>query len=108
MCSRLNAELETVPGADDVQPGLVERKALAFAALLDHFRDARNDFALANGTTLMRAAIVIGVDLAPSAEDSDRRVANVNNEASALLQFASGAGVDSGWGFLHLYRVFSY
>src|SRR5580658_9018364 len=77
MHSGLDVVFESVPRADDVEARLVESEATAFAARLDHFGDARNDFALADGPALMRAGIFPGIELAIDAENSDRFVANV-------------------------------
>jgi len=100
MDAGLDIVLKTVPGADDMRAGFVERESVALAAIIDHFGNTRNNLPLANRSALVRALVEIRVKLAIDAEDSDRRLADVNHQASAFRHLFAGPYVNPlrcGW-----------
>src|SRR5208282_573371 len=84
---------EAVPWANDVQPRFVERKTAAFSSFVDHFRNARDDLPLADGSALMRTGVQIRVQFPFHAEDADRGVAYVDYQTAAFRHTLAGADI---------------
>ena len=100
MYACLDIVFETVPGADDMGARFVECKSVALAAAIDHFRNTRNELALANRAALVRAPVEIGIELAIDAENADRCVADVDDQAPAFRHLFTGSNVNPlrcGW-----------
>ncbi len=84
MHARLDVVFKAVPRADDVQIRFIESESVAFAALVNHFVHARNNFSLADGSALVRALIEIGVEIPTDAENSDGRLTDVHDQPAAF------------------------
>src|ERR1700722_7380885 len=91
MYARLDVVFEPVPRAHDMKIRIVEREAAAFAARLDHFIDARNDFSLADRAALMRTLIEVGGQSSGSAENADRGFADIHHKPPPFRHFVPGA-----------------
>src|SRR5919204_1816560 len=70
VAARLEVELPTVPGTDDVAP-LGETKAAAGLVRRKLFLDARDHFSLTDRAAVVRAMILIGDEAVALAENSD-------------------------------------
>src|SRR5579875_322258 len=78
-----------MPGTNDVQPVLVERESSACPVFVDHLGDPRDDLPLADRPAFMRAAILVGVELALKPEDADGHSSHVDDQASAFRHFVA-------------------
>jgi len=104
MHAGLDVVFEPVPRANDVWVRFVEGEAVAFAAAIDDFPDARNQFALTNGTALVRADILPGIELALHTEDPDGFLGDVDHQATTLGDAVASANVDSFGRSGHIFR----
>ena len=76
----LDVVFESVPRAYDVQVRFVEGESMAFAAFVDHFVHARDDFPLADRPALVSAFVQIGVEFSARAKNADRGLADINDQ----------------------------
>src|SRR5262245_56081064 len=80
MGARHDPELVAVPGTDDARVGFVPGEAGRYAGRVELLDDRGQQRALAHGTALMRAAVLVRVQPSVDAEHADRRVLDVHDE----------------------------
>src|SRR6266853_5706146 len=77
-------EFGAVPRADDVHFGAVVDHAVRLMVRVDVLAHLRHDLALADRPALMRAHIVVGIELAVDTEDANRALTHIDHEPTKL------------------------
>src|SRR5262245_42840213 len=84
MLAGAKVELVAVPRADQVDAILRERKTQTGAVRSKAFLDPRDDLALADGSTHVRADILVGGEVAVAAEDADGHAVDLDDLAAGI------------------------
>jgi len=105
VAARHEAEFITVPGANDARVGGIEAKTGGAHVGIQALLDTGDEQSLADGTTLMRAGILVSVKCARDTEKADGCACDVQHDAPAIRYvIASGDGACHEAGFFRFER----